>query len=96
VRAAYPEWLADSSPTWAFRQIEELLDEGLDDEQFRVAARDILANTRLGQLTRCAIARRLKQLPAIDWDAGVFRKMRVQLVIDDGSGRTKIMTTRHV
>jgi hypothetical protein len=40
--AAYPEWLADSSPTWAFRQIEELLDEGLDDEQFRVAARDIL------------------------------------------------------
>jgi hypothetical protein len=26
--AAYPEWLADSSPTWAFHQIEELLDEG--------------------------------------------------------------------
>jgi hypothetical protein len=54
----------------ASSQIEELLNEGLDDEQFRVEAREIFGNARLGQPPRRAIDRRLRQLPAIDWDAG--------------------------
>jgi hypothetical protein len=68
--AAYPDWLGSSSPAWAVHQIEELLDESLDDERFRAEARDILANTRLGQPRRRSIDRQLKALPAIDWDAG--------------------------
>ena len=68
--AAYPEWLESTSPTWTLHQIEELLDEGLGDEQFRVEAREILGNARLGQPRRRAIDRRLRQLPATDWDVG--------------------------
>jgi hypothetical protein len=68
--AAYPEWLESSSPAWTLHQVEELLDEGLDDEQFRVEAREILGNARLGQPRRRAIDRRLRQLSATDWDAG--------------------------
>ena len=68
--AAYSDWLESSSPTWVLHQIEELLDEGLNDEQFRAEARDILANTRLAQPRRRSIDQRLKALPAIDWDAG--------------------------
>jgi hypothetical protein len=68
--AAYPEWLESTSPTWTLHQIEELLDEGLDDERLRVEAREILGNARLGQPHRRAIDRRLRQLPATDWDAG--------------------------
>jgi hypothetical protein len=36
--AAYPEWLESTSPAWTLHQVEELHDEGLDDEQFRVEA----------------------------------------------------------
>jgi hypothetical protein len=68
--AAYPEWLESSSPSRALHQIEELLDEGVDDERFRAEARDILANARLGPPRRRSIVQRLKALPAIDWDAG--------------------------
>ena len=68
--AAYPEWLESTSPAWTLHQVEELLDEGLDDEQFRVEAREILGNARLGQPRRRAIDRRLRQLSATDWDAG--------------------------
>jgi hypothetical protein len=68
--AAYPDWLEGSSPSWALHQIEELLDDDLDDERFRVEARDILANTRLGQPRRHSIDQRLKALLAVDWDAG--------------------------
>ena len=68
--AAYPDWLEESSPTWVLHQIEELLDEGLDEEQFRAEACEILANTRLGQPRRRSINQRLRQLPATDWDAG--------------------------
>lgn len=68
--AAYPDWMEGSSPNWALHQIEELLDDDLDDERFRAEARDILANTRLGQPRRRSIDQRLKALPAVDWDAG--------------------------
>jgi len=68
--AAYPEWLESTSPAWTLHQVEELLDERLDDEQFRVEAREILGNARLGQPRRRAIDRRLRQLSATDWDAG--------------------------
>ena len=51
-------------------QIEELLDEGLDEEQFRAEARDILESARLRQPRRRSINQRLKALLAIDWDAG--------------------------
>jgi hypothetical protein len=68
--AAYPEWLESTSPAWTLHQVEELHDEGLDDEQFRVEAREILGNARLGQPRRRAIDRRLRQLSATDWDAG--------------------------
>jgi hypothetical protein len=68
--AAYPDWLEGSSPSWALHQIEELLDDDLGDERFRAEAREILANTRLGQPRRRSIDQRLKALPAVDWDAG--------------------------
>lgn len=68
--AAYVDWLAGSSPSWALHQIEELLEEGVDDERFRAEARDILANTRLARPRRRSIDRQLKALPAVDWDAG--------------------------
>jgi pRiA4b ORF-3-like protein len=68
--AAYPQWLMDSDPAWALHQIEELLDEALDDAHFRAEACEILAQARLGQPTRGAIAERLQQLPGNAWDAG--------------------------
>src|ERR1039458_5819156 len=58
--AAYPEWLESSSPAWTLHRVEELLDEGLDDEQFRVEAREILGNARLGQPRRRACSFRLR------------------------------------
>src|ERR1017187_4911880 len=58
--AAYPEWLGESSPASALHRIEELLEEGLNDERFRAEARNILANTRLGPPRRRSIDQRLK------------------------------------
>src|SRR5216684_664782 len=50
--AAYSDWLESSSPSWALHQIQELLDESLNDEQFRAEAHDILADTRRAQPRR--------------------------------------------
>jgi hypothetical protein len=60
----------DSDPAWVLHQIEELLDEDLDAARFRDEARDILAQVRVAQPTRRAIADRLQQLPGNAWDAG--------------------------
>ncbi|MGO8855193.1 MAG: IS1096 element passenger TnpR family protein [Steroidobacteraceae bacterium] len=68
--AAYPEWLEESSPAWALHRIEELLEEGLNGAQLRAEVHDILANTRVAKPGRRSIDQRLRQLPAIDWDAG--------------------------
>ena len=68
--AAYPEWLEESSPAWALHRIEELLEEGLNGAQLRAEVHDILANTHVAKPGRRSIDQRLRQLPAIDWDAG--------------------------
>ena len=52
---AYPEWLEESSPSWAVHQIEELVDEDLDDDQFRAEAQEVLSKARLGPPSRRAI-----------------------------------------
>ena len=67
---AYPVWLEESSPSWAVHQIEALVDEDLDDDQFRAEAQEILSKARLGRPTRRAIDERLRQLPQCAWDAG--------------------------
>ncbi len=56
---AYPQWYADSDPDLALYQVEELLDEDLDAEQFRDEARVILAAARLGAPRRRDITERL-------------------------------------
>jgi hypothetical protein len=68
--AAYPDWLETSSPAWAVHQIEELLDDEMDDAQLRVEVLDIVGGTRLKPPRRRSIDRRLRKLPAINWDAG--------------------------
>src|SRR5450631_393202 len=87
--SAYPDWFRDSEPSWALHQIEEPHDEDLDDEGFRLEARDILVRARSIPLTRGAIANRLEQLHGVmDGTQGVFMKMRVQLIIEDATGTT--------
>lgn len=67
--AAYPQWYEDSEPDWALYQVEELLDEDLDPEQFRVEARKILAAARLGAPRRREINEKLRCLLTIDGDS---------------------------
>ena len=67
---AYPEWLEESSPSWAVHQIEELLDEDLVDDQFRAEAQEVLAKARSGSPSRRAIDERLQRLAQRAWDAG--------------------------
>ncbi|HEY4969054.1 MAG TPA: hypothetical protein VII35_04055 [Steroidobacteraceae bacterium] len=68
--AAYPDWLQSSSPAWVVHQIEELLDGDLDGAQLRAEVLDILGSTRPSQPRRRSIDRRLRELPAVHWDAG--------------------------
>ena len=68
--AAYPDWLQDSSPAWAVHQIEELLDEDMDGTQLRAEVLDIVGGARLSSSCRRSIDRRLRLLPASNWDAG--------------------------
>ena len=65
-----PQWLEESSPAWALHRIEELLEEGLNGARLRAEVHDILANARVAKPGRRSIDQRLRQLPAIDWDAG--------------------------
>ena len=69
--AAYPQWLAESSPTHALCEMEDLMaDEDLDDTRFREEASSILSQARGGEPTRRAIDQRLRQLPKHAWSAG--------------------------
>lgn len=69
--AAYLEWWAESSPSLAVCDLEDLLDEeDLDPAQFREEARRILSQARIGRPTRRAIDQRLRQLPSHAWNAG--------------------------
>jgi hypothetical protein len=68
--AAYPDWLESSSPAWAVHQIEEQLDGDLDDAQLRTDVLDIVGSTRPRQPHRHSIDQRLRELPAVNWDAG--------------------------
>ena len=69
--AAYPQWLAESSPTHVSCELEDLMaDEDLDDTRFREEASSILSLARGGEPTRRAIGQRLRQLPKHAWSAG--------------------------
>src|SRR5271156_729126 len=68
--AAYPDWLESSNPAWAVHQVEELLDDDLDDVQLRAEVLDIVGSARPRRPSRRSIDQRLRQLPAIHWNAG--------------------------
>jgi hypothetical protein len=68
---AYPESLAQSSPTHALCELEDLLEqEDLNAAQIREEASNILAQARGGEPKRRAIDQRLRQLPNHAWSAG--------------------------
>jgi hypothetical protein len=69
--AAYSQWLAETSPTHALCELEDLMaEEDLDATRFREAASSILSQARGGEPTRRAIDQRLRQLPNYAWSAG--------------------------
>lgn len=67
---SYSEWLAESSPTHALCELDDLMAEDLDPTRFREKASSILSQARGGEPTRRAIDQRLPQLPNHAWVAG--------------------------
>jgi hypothetical protein len=69
--AAYPQWLAESSPIHALCELEDLLaQEDLSKAQICDEASNILAQSRGGEPKQRAIDQRLRQLPSNAWNAG--------------------------
>ena len=69
--AAYPQWLAQSSPAHALFELEDLLqDYEVDPARFRETANSILSEARGREPKRRAIDQRLRYLPQYAWDAG--------------------------